>query len=447
VKRDSAVEQPAVEQARMPQHNAVAPPLPPGAVNQSRLALPMAVLLAVPLLALNLRPAVTSMGTVLNDVQLDTGMSAMLASVVVAAPVWCFAAGGALTWALRVRFGTMRTVAGALVVLGISLAVRVADGAYVLLGGTITACLAIAILGTLLPAIVHAAPPREWAMLTGCYVAALGSGSAVGALVTPQITEHTSWQLGASSWALLAGAGWLAWRVAGRSFPERPVPIGAARRTGPLSLKPAGTAWALTIHFGLTSGFTFSIMGWLPSMLADRAEVPPERVAWLFTVAMALGVPIALRVPKWARRSRSQSGLAVALAAPNMIAVAGLLLIPTYAPWAWAVGLGLGMPAVGLALTTISLRADATTDTAAALSSMVQGIGYAIAGATALGIGLLHSATHVWEWPLIALMLVLCGQVLTGVAAGLPVTIRSGPRVAQLMFPPAPAIPQQRRGW
>ncbi|HEU5472282.1 MAG TPA: MFS transporter [Actinophytocola sp.] len=403
----------------------------------------MAVLLAVPLLALNLRPAVTSMGTVLSDVRLDIGMSAMLASVVVAAPVWCFAAGGALAWALRVRFGTMRTVAVALVVLGISLAFRVVGGSYLLLAGTVTACLAIAVLGTLLPAIVHTAPPREWATLTGCYVAALGSGSAVGALVTPQISSHSSWQLGASSWALLAGAGWLAWRVAGRAFPERPPGAGPQRRTSPLTLRPAGTAWALTLHFGLTSGFTFSIMGWLPSMLLERASVPPHQVAWLFTVAMALGVPIALRVPKWARRSKSQSGLAVALAAPNMIAVAGLLLVPAYAPWAWAVGLGLGMPAVGLALTMISLRADSASDTAAALSSMVQGFGYAIAGATALGIGLLHGATDIWEWPLVALMLVLCGQMLTGMAAGLPITIRSGPQVVPLMFP---GIPQQRLG-
>lgn len=436
----------AVEQTAPPQQRAGAPPQPltaqPGPVDRTKLALPMAVLLAIPLLALNLRPAVTSMGTVLADVRLDIGMSAMLASVVVAAPVWCFAAGGALAWALRVRFGTMRTVTGALFLLAVSLAFRVAGGPYLLLAGTITACLAIAVLGTLLPAIVHAAPPREWATLTGCYVAALGSGSAVGALVTPQISEHSSWQLGASSWALLAGAGWLVWRVAGRSFPERPVSVRAIRRAGPLALRPAGTAWALTLHFGLTSGFTFSIMGWLPSMLLERAHVPPHQVAWLFTTAMALGVPIALRVPKWARGSKSQSGLAVALAAPNMLAVGGLLLIPSAAPWVWAVGLGLGMPAVGLALTMISLRAESDTDTAAALSSMVQGFGYAVAGATALGIGLLHSATNVWEWPLVALMLVLCGQMLTGMVAGLPVTIRSGPQVIPLMFP----IPQQRQG-
>jgi CP family cyanate transporter-like MFS transporter len=383
---------------------------------------------AVPLLALNLRPAVTSLGSLLPDIQSHTGMSATLASAVVAAPVWCFAAGGVLAWALRVRLGTSRAVTCALAVLAVSLAARVVTGPFLLLAGTITACLAIAVLGTLLPVIVHNAPTREWATLTGWYVAALGSGSAVGALITPQITGHTSWQVGASSWALLAGAGWLVWRVAARRISEKPAEA-EARRTSPLTLTPAGTAWSLTVHFGLTSGVTFSIMGWLPSILLTRAHVPPTHVGWLFTIAMALGVPVALVVPRWARRAKRQSGLAVALAAPTVAGVAGLLFAPTLAPVLWAVGLGLGMPAVGLGLTVISLRACPATDTAAALSSMVQGFGYALAGVTALGTGLLHSATHSWEWPLAILLIVLCGQIGTGIHAGRPVVIHSPPRI------------------
>lgn len=398
-----------------------------------RLALSFAVLIAIPLLALNLRPAVTSMGTVLADIRSNTGMSTALASAVVAAPVWCFAAGGGLAWAMRVRWGTTRTVAIALTALMIALAARPAFDQYVLLGGTVVACLAIAVLGTMLPAIVHAAPPRGWAILTGCYVAALGSGSAVGALVTPQITGHTSWKIGASSWALLAGAGWVIWRVASRRLSEHSMASG--QRTGPMTLTPRGTAWDLSVHFGLTSGVTFTIMGWLPSMLRDRSEVAPADIGWLFGIAMALGVPFALLVPKWARRARSQSWLAVLLALPAMIAIGGLLFVPTMLPLAWAVGLGLGMPAVGLALAMISLRADTRQDTAAALSSMVQGFGYAIAGAIALGAGLLHSLTGSWEWPLAALLIILVAQAVTGTWAGRPVTIYSMPKGGPLVIP------------
>jgi CP family cyanate transporter-like MFS transporter len=208
-----------------------------------------------------------------------------------------------------------------------------------------------------------------------------------------------------------------------------------AHRTGPMTLTPIGTAWDLTVHFGLTSGVTFTIMGWLPSMLRDRSQVAPSSVGWLFTIAMALGVPVALRVPKWARRSRSQSALAVALALPAMIAVGGLLFVPTLVPLAWAIGLGLGMPAVGLALAAISLRADTRQDTAAALSSMVQGFGYAIAGTIALGAGLLHSITGSWEWPLAALLIILVAQAVTGTWAGRPITIYSMPKGGPLVIP------------
>ena len=398
-------------------------------------ARPAVLLVAVFLLALNLRPAVTSIGVVLKDIQAGTGMPATLAAAVVAAPVWCFAAGGALAWAARACWGIRRTVAGALAVLAAALLARVVAGPQVLLGGTVVACLSIAVLGTLLPAIVHTAPPRQWATLTGCYVAALGGGSGVGALLTSPVAGATSWRVGAGSWALLAGAGWLAWRVAARQMPE-PLATGRIARVGPLRLRPTGTAWALTIHFGLTSGLTFAVMGWLPGILRDRAAVSPQAVGWLFTLAMVLGVPIALRVPRWARRA-GQSGLAVALAAPTGLAVLGLLIAPAFAPWLWATGLGLGMPAVSLGLVLISLRAEPRTDTAAALSSMVQGAGYALSGAVALGIGLLYGATHSWQWPLIGLLIVLCGQIGTGILAGRAITIHA-PYAETLITVPTP---------
>ncbi|HWM04029.1 MAG TPA: MFS transporter [Actinophytocola sp.] len=408
----------------------------------ARLALSLGVLVAVPLLALNLRPAVTSVGAMLTDIRAGTGMSTVLASAVVAAPVWCFAAGGALAWTMRTRLGTSRTVSLALVVLAATLAARVMGGQYLLLLGTVVACLAIAVLGTLLPVITHAAPARAWALLTGCYVAAMGGGSGIGALITPQVAAESSWQLGVSGWALLAAAAWAAWRVAARRFSEPPV-NNTTKRLGASGLTPAGTAWSLTLHFGLTSGFTFSIMGWLPSILVDYAHVEPAMVNWMFAVAMALGVPIALMVPRWARATVGQSGLVIVLAAPNLLAIGGMLLYPGVSPWFWAVLLGLGMPAVGLALAMISIRAAPDGDTAAALSSMVQGLGYAIAGVTCLGAGLLHSSTSSWEWPLLGLLAIICGQILTGVHAGLPVLVHAGlpgpePRA------PNPRVPEPR---
>ncbi|WP_460406045.1 MFS transporter [Actinophytocola sediminis] len=398
--------------------------------------LSLSVLLAIPLLALNLRPAVTSVGAVLADIRADSGMSGVLASIVVAAPVWCFALGGGLAYKMRAAWGTSRTLTLALVMLAATLATRVIAGPYLLLAGTVVACLSIAVLGTLLPVITHAAPTKAWALLTGCYVAAMGGGSGLGALITPQVASGSTWQWGVSAWALLAAAALVAWRVATKRFTEPAVAAGP--RPSPFNLRPPSTAWSTTIHFGLTSGFTFTIMGWLPSILLDHSHVDPAMVGWMFGVAMALGVPIALLVPKWARASQSQSALAVVLCVPNMLAMGGLLLYPEITPWVWAVALGLGMPAVGLGLTLISLRAAPDGDTAAALSSMVQGFGYAIAGVTALGAGLLHSSTQSWEWPLIGLLAILCGQLITGMHAGLPTTVYSGRRFAPSVARPEP---------
>ncbi len=99
-------------------------------------------------LALNLRPAVTSLGSALVDVSVARNLTA---AVLVALPLWAIGLGGWATPWVHSRLGTHRTVTLSLVTLGFSLVVRVLGGQVLLVAGTALACLAIALLGTLLP--------------------------------------------------------------------------------------------------------------------------------------------------------------------------------------------------------------------------------------------------------------------------------------------------------
>src|SRR3954451_1897546 len=161
-------------------------------------------MVALALLGLVLRPALTSVGALLDRIRVATGLSSVLAAIVVATPLVCFAAGGWLAWLLRRRVGTARVVTGALGVVVASLVCRVLGGPYVLWLGTVAVCLGIAVLATLLPAVVKAAPPGR--RLTTAWTTALGAGSAAGAMLTPPIAAATSWPVGLAAWALPAGA-------------------------------------------------------------------------------------------------------------------------------------------------------------------------------------------------------------------------------------------------
>ncbi|MET8848546.1 MFS transporter [Amycolatopsis sp. NPDC004625] len=369
---------------------------------------PVAAGLTVAVLALNLRPAVTSMGVLLTRIDTAEGLSPPLAATLVALPTWCFAVGGWTAWRLRARFGIRAVVSSALGVLAVSLIVRTLPGDATIVAGTTAACLAIAVLGALLPVIVSTATPGSAA----CYTACLGTGSAVGALLTP---TGVAWQLGLGCWALLAAVGLVVWQGSSRHL-ATPAGAALAARVSPQTLIPRGTIATLTVHFGLLSGVTFLLMGRLPTILRTAGLTQAE-AGYHFATVMVLGVPASLVVPYLARRV-PHAPLAVGFAGSSITGVTGLMISPLSVTWLWTGLLGIGIGALALALVDLGRRTHSDPDTTAALSSVVQGLGYTLAGVLALGVGLLQIATGTWTWPLFALVVALVGQALTGTTIG-----------------------------
>ncbi|MFC5099063.1 hypothetical protein [Amycolatopsis plumensis] len=105
-------------------------------------------------------------------------------------------------------------------------------------------------------------------------------------------------------------------------------------------------------------------------------------------------------------------------AGASIAGVTGLLIGPATVTWLWTGLLGIGLGALALALVDLGHRTGDDPDTTAALSSVVQGLGYTLAGVLALGIGLLETATGTWTWPLFALVVALVGQAVTGTTIG-----------------------------
>ncbi|MET0134218.1 MAG: MFS transporter [Kibdelosporangium sp.] len=345
------------------------------------------------LLGLNLRPAVTSLGTALPDIAAAPGMTDATAAILVALPLWASGIGALLTpW---IRGGT-RCALGVLVV---ALVARVLGGPALLLIGTALACVAIAMIGTVLPVLV-----RGSRLLGACYTLALGCGSTAGALITPWVVGHSSWQIALSAWTLLAVLALVCWR-------RQDGPPAAVDRISPFALRRSGPAWALTVYFGLVSTVTFLVMGWLPAILR-AAGLSADAAGACLGLSMAMGLPMMWLVPMWAPR-RPRRVLAVVVA-PSIAGVAGLLLAAATLPWLWSACLGVGMGGVALALTNIPLRANGDQAVTAALSSMVQGGGYVIAGVGTLACGLVHGMTRSWQASLVMILVVLCGQVVAG---------------------------------
>ncbi|TCO62452.1 MFS transporter [Actinocrispum wychmicini] len=387
-------------------------------------------------LGLNLRPAVTSLGAALGDISARPGMTAAIGAVLVAMPLWASGLGGWLTPWLRSRWGMYRAVTWALILLGLSLTLRVQGGPVLLLVGTALACLAIAVIGTVLPVLVQSSSSRTRAAFT----LALGTGSTVGALVTPALVSAFSWQFALAFWALLAAVTVHLWQ----SAPQSGV-VFAARSLSPRRLFSSAVSWHLTVYFGLVSTLTFLVMGWLPGILRD-AGISSSDAGFCLALSMAMGLPMMWLVPFLVHRGRFQSLVVTGLVVSNAVGIVGLLVLPATLPWLWSSMLGIGMGGLAMALTTISVRAGGNADVATALSGMVQGLGYVIAGVGALACGLLHSVTGGWRAPLAMALVVLCGQLWCGTRAARPVIVEPAPVAPEPVEAGAgePAIPLPR---
>ena len=175
------------------------------------------------------------------------------------------------------------------------------------------------------------------------------------------------------------------------------------------------------MFFGLQSLLAYTVMGWLPQVLAG-AGVDATTAGLLLAVTMVLGVPVSLVVPPLATRRADQTWLVLLLGGLGLAGVAGLAVAPTLSPGLWVVLIGLGMGMFPLAVVLISLRTRSSADTAR-LSAMTQSLGYLISAVGPFLFGVLHDSTGGWTVPLLGLLAVTATIVVLGVIASRPRTV------------------------
>ena len=371
---------------------------------------------AVILVALNLRPAVTSVAPLLGDMREELGTSATWAGLLTTMPGLCFAAAGLTAPRLSSRFGLGRVISAALVVLTAGLVLRTVDGPHVVIGATLLACAGIALINVLIPVVIKGSFPTRVGLMTGIYTAALQGGGALGSAVTPGLEEPLGgWRMALAAWAAIALLALLAWLPASRR--HRGSWAMSTELTGkPRSLLRSRLAWTVTLFFGCQAFMAYIVMGWLPQIFIDNG-IDKVQAGILVGLVSLIGVPVSLIISPLAARATHQSGWIIALGVLGFAGAVGLLVAPTAAPWVWSVLIGVGMSAFSLALTVIALRARNAEDTAQ-LSGMVQGFGYLFAGLGPFLFGLLHDVSDGWTIPFAMFLAVYVVQIVAGAVAG-----------------------------
>ncbi|MGY4523989.1 CynX/NimT family MFS transporter [Pseudomonas sp. TE21394] len=381
---------------------------------------PWLLLLGLVLVALNLRPALSSMAPVLGQVSQGLGLNASQAGLLTTLPVLCLGLFAPLAPLLARRFGSERVILGILVTLALGIVVRSSLGVVGVFLGSLMAGASIGIIGVLLPGIVKRDFPQHAGTLTGVYTMALCLGAAMAAGATVPLAQHFdgSWALGLGFWAvpaLLAMLVWLPQARQGHGMHK------VSYRVRGLWRDPL--AWQVTLYMGLQSSLAYIVFGWLPSILIGRGLGPTE-AGLVLSGSVIVQLASSLSAPWLATRGKDQRLAIVLVMLTTLAGLFGCLYAPISGLWGWAVLLGLGQGGTfALALTLIVLRSK-DAHVAANLSSMAQGVGYTLASMGPFAVGLVHDLSGGWAavgWIFAVLGL---GAIVFGLGAGRALHVR-----------------------
>ncbi|MDX5571421.1 CynX/NimT family MFS transporter [Streptomyces griseus] len=380
------------------------------------------------LAALNLRPAITSLGALLEEVREGLHMSGSVAGVLTSVPPLCFAVFGVMAPRLARRFGAGAVVCAGMAAIAAGLIIRPYIGSTAgFLAASALALMGIAVSNILMPVIVKRWFPDRVGTMTGLYSMALALGTALAAAVTVPVTGALGggWQTGLALWAVLAAVAVLPWIVLVRDrtpAPGQPAPAAANAAEAPaLKITRSRTAWGLACFFGLQATAAYITMGWMPQIFRD-AGVSAGTAGVLLAVTMAMGVPLAFVIPRVASRLKQQGPIVVVLGLCGLIGYGGLYLAPAAGAWAWAVLLGVANCAFPLALTMIGMRARSGAGVVR-LSAFAQSTGYLLSIPGPLLVGVLYQHSGGWGLPIALMAGLMIPQMVAGILAGRDRTI------------------------
>jgi CP family cyanate transporter-like MFS transporter len=371
------------------------------------------LVVALAVTGFGLRAAVTSVGSVLDDIQRDLHTNSLVGGLLTTLPVLCFAVLGACAPWLSSRLGPHRAVVLALAIscLGFVGRAFASDiGVFLLLSVVTLAGAAVA--NVLLPSLVKLHFPDRIGHLTAVYATALSLGTAVSAGLTVPIADAGgSWRIGLVVWAVFPALAILPWLATIRRE-ARPVPA-TSTEPGKLTrrdLLRSQTAWMLTLFFGSLSAIAYIGFGWMAPFMSAHG-IPAATAGTMVAVLTGVSIPVAMVIPIIPRtRHRTVIAALIACLAASFV---GLGVAPVGGAWVWMVLFGVGTGLFPLSLTMIGMRAR-THETTAATSAFVQAIGYLIAGTGPLLFGALYSATGGWSAPLALLWVALVVTTITG---------------------------------
>ena len=365
-----------------------------------------ALLAALFLAALALRPQLVGVGPLLPEIDDDLGISHAVAGLLGTIPVLCMGLFAPPAAYLAGRLGTRAAIATCLAgIAGFGLLRAAAPGAPLVLTLTFPIGVGMGLAGALIPVAVKERFAHRPAFASGVYTTGITGGAALSSgLAVPIAGALGGWR---ASLAVFSGVTillFIAWIALTPPARERP-PI-----TPPRLPWGRRVVWVLVAVFALQSIVYYGLVSWMPDSFQERGW-SAEAAGSLVGVMSIAGLPSGLLLPFLADRLGSRRQWLGLTAGALFLATVGIATLPD-AGWVWAALAGLGIGATFPL--TLTLPLDVARDPAdtGAVVGLMLGAGYTIAAAGPFLLGAARDLTGSFSASLWVLVVVAGGLVL-----------------------------------
>ena len=365
------------------------------------------LILGILFISFNLRAPITAVGSIVEMIQLEYGLSGAAAGFITTLPLLAFALVSPFVAGVSAKLGHAKTMLlGLCLILG-GEAVRSYTGKAGLFVGTAIIGVGIAMGNVIIPAIIKLHFSHKVGAVTSVYTSGMCIFAAVGAGVSVPLAKglNLGWKNTLFVWFLLTALTILIWLPQTR---EKTVAVKKNHGEKRSSVWKSPLAWWVTLFMGTQSLLFYSLVAWLPTIVASKglSEAFAGNMALLFQL---MAIPATLVIPALCDKYKDQRVLVYAVCAIYACGMALFLLgssavLMTLAVILMSIGMG---GSISLSIAFISLRSH-DSHKASQLSGMSQSAGYLFAALGPILTGFLNDMLASWTVP-VALFIVLVG--------------------------------------
>ncbi|MDN7241005.1 MFS transporter [Planococcus sp. N028] len=352
------------------------------------------MVVAIFFISLNLRPAISSIGPLLETIRSDLNLSNSEVSLLTSVPVLCMGLFAPFAVWFNRRFGIKTSITLLLSAIGLFTFFRMLVPSFAMLFfSSLFIGIAIAIIGPLVSAMIKRNFPTRTPALIGVYSFGMGLGATFAAGLTGLFYTLSNWPLALASWSLLSIIGIVLWlRV---EHPKDPVQERTGEGDTAKSPWKNKRAWYMMLFFALQSALFFSMITWLAPIAIDKGMsvlTAGAVLTLMSTVQLIANIAIPILLGKYPSRFLwINVSLVIGTAGILLIQFGSLALI-----WPAAVLLGLTLGTLFPIALLMPLDENTTAEDVNSWTAMIQMGGYSLSAIMPFAIGLLYDryATH-----------------------------------------------------